>query len=56
MVSEPRRLKSPKVVAELTLLLYILKVPYSNLGSETGYHEVYRGFPESPQVDAGIIS
>jgi hypothetical protein len=36
---------SPKVVIEwLKLLLHIQEVPGSNLGPETGYPELFRGF------------
>jgi hypothetical protein len=43
------------VVEWLTLLLRNRVVPGSNLGSETGYSEGVRGFPQSLQANAGIL-
>jgi hypothetical protein len=39
----------------LALLLCIREVPGSNLGPETGYPEVFCGFPLSFQANAGIV-
>jgi hypothetical protein len=39
----------------LTVLLRILNVPGSNLGSETDYPEVYRGVPQCLQANAGTL-
>ena len=40
----------PEVADERTLLVRRnRKISASNLGSETGYTEVLRGFPQSPQ-------
>jgi hypothetical protein len=30
-------------------------VPSSNIGPETGYPEVFRGFPQSLQANSGIV-
>jgi hypothetical protein len=41
----------------LTLLVHILEVLGSNLGQDTGYPEWgFHGFPQSLQVNAGIVS
>jgi hypothetical protein len=37
----------------LTSLLYLQEVLGSNLGSETGYPDGFRGFPEPLQVNDG---
>jgi hypothetical protein len=43
------KIVQPNVVVEwLTLLLRILEVPSSNLGAETDYPKVSRGFPQAP--------
>jgi hypothetical protein len=39
---------SPNVVVEWLMILFsIREVPGSNLGAETGYPEICRGFPQS---------
>jgi hypothetical protein len=42
------------MVEWLTFLLRIREVLCSNLGLETGYSEVFRGFPQYLQANAGI--
>jgi hypothetical protein len=39
----------------LTLLIRVWEVPGSNLGPETCYPEVIRGFPLSLQANAGVM-
>jgi hypothetical protein len=47
---------SSNVVVELlTLLFRILEIPGSNIGSETGYPEVFRGLPQSLHENAGTV-
>jgi hypothetical protein len=46
----------PNVIVEwLTHLLLLLKVPGTNLRPETGYPESFRGFPQAPQANAGVV-
>jgi hypothetical protein len=52
----PTRTGAQNVVVEwLTLLLRKWEVPGSNLGPDTGCPEVFSGFPQSLQADAGIV-
>jgi hypothetical protein len=48
---------TPNVMVEwLKFLLYIRKIPGSNLGLETGYRtEIFRCFPLSLQANASIV-
>jgi hypothetical protein len=48
--------KIKNVVVELLELLFsIREVSGSNLGPETGYSEVFRGFPQSIQANSGVV-
>jgi hypothetical protein len=44
-----------RAVKWVALLLCVWEVPGSTLGLETGYPDMFRGFPQSIQEDAGIV-
>jgi hypothetical protein len=57
-VTDLPRLQLPNVVVKwLTLLLRIRDFSGSNLGPETGFPDWdFRGFPQSLQANAGIVT